>query len=90
VTKYPVLFENSGATETTFLQYKLKRFDDGMKLEISADKAIGPVAIRLGPFNKKPDISKIRVNGKQAPGVQAERSGDSWWVRFTTNVGPAM
>jgi hypothetical protein len=88
VTRYPVLFENSGEPETALLQYTLKRFDDGMKLEISSEKKMGPVAVRLGPFDKKPDISKIRVNGNQPPGARAEHSGDSWWVRFTSNVGP--
>jgi hypothetical protein len=87
VTKYPVLFENSGEPETTFLQYKLRRVDGGMKLEISADKAIGPVAMRLGPFNEKPDISKIRVNGEPVSNALVEQSGDSWWVRFAGNIG---
>ena len=36
VSKYPVLFKSSGGTDTAFIQYKLKRMDDGMKLEISA------------------------------------------------------
>jgi hypothetical protein len=89
VTKYPVLFEHSGEPETASLQYQLKRSDDGMILEISADKAIGPVTMRLGPFNKKPGISNIRVNGEPAPGADAVHSGDSWWVEFTTTVGPA-
>ncbi|HEX3624329.1 MAG TPA: hypothetical protein VH280_02780 [Verrucomicrobiae bacterium] len=86
VSKYPVLFEKSGISETTFLQYKLKRVGNGMKLEISADQAIGPVAIRLGPFKKKPDTSKIRINGEKAPGAHVERSGDSWWVGFTSSI----
>lgn len=90
VTKYPVLFEKSGEPKTALLKYKLKRFDDGMKLEISADEPIGPVAMRLGPFNQKPDISKIRVNGEPTPDAQTGHSGDSWWVRFTANVGPAL
>ncbi|HEY1787676.1 MAG TPA: hypothetical protein VGJ73_05945 [Verrucomicrobiae bacterium] len=90
VTKYPVLIEKSGQPETTFLQYKLNRSDDGMKLEISADETIGPVAMRLGPFHQQPDVSKIRVNGEDAPGATAEHSGDSWWVRFAANVGPAQ
>jgi hypothetical protein len=89
VTKFPVLVENSSETTTTFLQYKLKRVNGGMRLEISADKAIGPVAVRLGPMNKEPEISKIHVNGQEPPGAHAERSGDSWWVRFTTNIGAA-
>ncbi len=86
VAKYPVLFQGSGGTETAFIQYKLKRSHGGMKLEISADKPIGPVAIRLGPFSKKPDISKIGVNSEQEPGARVEYSGDSWWVRFTEKL----
>ncbi|HEV2318931.1 MAG TPA: hypothetical protein VGV18_04230, partial [Verrucomicrobiae bacterium] len=88
VTGFPVLFENSGGPKASFLDYKLKRFDDGMKLEISSLKEIGPVVVRLGPFDQKPEISKVRVNGRQMPDAQAERSGDSWWVRFTSKIGP--
>ena len=86
VAKYPVLFENSGNPKTTFLNFKLERHDDGMKLEISTDKAIGLVAMRLGPFEKQPEISKISVNGQTPSGALVEHSGDSWWVRFTQNV----
>lgn len=87
VTKYPVLFERAGETETAFLQYKLKRFDDGMNLEIEADKVLGPVAVRLGPFNKRPDMAKIHVNGERVSNAVAEQSGDSWWVQFSQKIG---
>jgi hypothetical protein len=89
VTNYPALFKNSGNTETARLDYKLERVADGMKLEINADEAIGPVAIRLGPFEKQPEISKIRINGQKPTGALIEHSGDSWWVRFTATIGAA-
>jgi hypothetical protein len=89
VTKYPVLFADSGKIETTFLRYILERVDDGMALKISAEKALGPVAMRLGPFQKRPEISKIFVNGQHPSDVLIEHSGDSWWGRFTANVGIA-
>lgn len=87
VDKYPVLFENAGKTETTFLHYELKRTGKGMKLKISADMALGPVAMRLGPFEKPPVASNIRVNGHIPTGAVIERSGDSWWVKFTAIIG---
>lgn len=89
VNKYPVLFENSGKLQNTFLNYNLVRSNNGMKLEISADEALGPVVMRLGPFEKKPEISKISVNGQSPTGAVVEHSGDSWWVRFSANVGIA-
>ncbi|HEY1685230.1 MAG TPA: hypothetical protein VGG19_10735 [Tepidisphaeraceae bacterium] len=88
VDKYPVLFENSGKTKTAFLHYKLERVDGGMKLNIGADNNLGPVAMRLGPFEKQPDISKIEINGQTATDAAMEHSGDSWWVRFTENISP--
>jgi len=87
VTKYPVLLENSGNTKTALLDYKLKRVSGGMKLKISADKVLGPVVMRLGPFDNQPEISKIRVNGHSPTNALIEPSGDSWWVGFTANVG---
>ncbi len=89
VAKYPVLFENSGDPEITYLNYRLDRVHGGMKLEISADKELGFIAMRLGPFEKQPEISKILVNGQNPTGAIIEHSGDSWWVRFTEDVGTA-
>jgi hypothetical protein len=89
VAQYPVLFENAGKTETALLDYKLQRAGKGMKLEIGADKALGLVAMRLGPFETQPEISKILVNGQNPAGALVEHSGDSWWVRFVAKVGPA-
>jgi hypothetical protein len=88
VEKYPVLFDDNGKTETAWLNYKLERSGKGMKLEINANKELGPMAMRLGPFEKQPEASKIRVNGQAPKDALAERSGDSWWVRFTMPVDP--
>lgn len=89
VTKYPVLFEHSGKIGTALLNYRLQRSGEGMKVQINADEVLGPVAMRLGPFEKRPEISKIRVNGENPTETLVEHSGDSWWVGFTANVGLA-
>ncbi len=86
VKKYPVLFENSGNIETALLHYKLTRSGKGMTLKIGADRALGPVAMRLGPFETQPAISNIHVNGQNPTGAQIESSGDSWWVAFNENI----
>jgi hypothetical protein len=87
VKKYPVLFEHFGKVATAFMDYRLERIDGGMKLKISADSDLGPVAMRLGPFEKQPNILKIHINGQCPSGVSIEHSGDSWWIRFAVNVG---
>lgn len=87
VARYPVLYENAGKMETAYLTYKLRRTGKGMKLEISVDRQIGPMAMRLGPFEKQPDVANILVNGQSPAGASIEHSGDSWWVKFTTAVG---
>jgi hypothetical protein len=61
-----------------------------MQLEISADKDLGAVAMRLGPFAKRPRTSDVFVNGKNPIGVSNERSGDSWWMKFKFPIGPAV
>jgi len=83
VEKFPILFGCSGKMETAHLRYKLSRLGEKMTLEISADQEIGPVAMRLGPFNKKPEASNVRVNGTMPGKVFVEQSGDSWWLRFS-------
>ncbi len=90
VTKYPVLFEQSGKMETAYLNYKLTRSGKGMKLEISADKELGLIGMRLGPFENQPQTSNLSVNGQSPGNMVAEYSGDSWWAKFTTPVGPAV
>lgn len=88
VEKYPVLFEREGKVDTAFIHYKLERSADRMKMEIGSDKDLGLVSIRLGPFQKQPDASSIRINERLPAQVSVEHSGDSWWARFTTAVGP--
>lgn len=88
VEKYPVLFERSGKSEIALLRYKLNRSGDAMKLTISSDKELGPVVMRLGPFEREASASAVLVNGTH-PQVTVEQSGDSWWARFTMAVGSA-
>ncbi|HTV41150.1 MAG TPA: hypothetical protein VMF08_11285 [Candidatus Sulfotelmatobacter sp.] len=87
VAKYPVLFERDGKMATAYLRYQLKRSGDRMKLEISSNRKLGPVAIRLGPFETRPTASSVRVNGRIPAQTSVEQSGDSWWVRFAMPVG---
>lgn len=86
VNKYPILFDNSGKVETTFLHYHLKRSRGGMDLEVGAEEPLGPIAMRLGPFAEAPGTSKIRVNGKIPRNIIVEHTGDSWWARFVVAV----
>lgn len=88
VEEYPVVFERSGQMAWTQLRYQLERAGDKMKLRISADQELGPVAMLLRPFARRSGVSSVRVNGKIPAETSVERSGDSWWVRFTAPVGP--
>ena len=89
VDKYPLIFEKDGNIEKAFLRYKLRRAGHGMKLEISADKNLGRIPTRLGPFEKQPETSDVKVNGKTLADALIEHSGDSWWIKFDMPVGPA-
>ncbi|MGB7264567.1 MAG: hypothetical protein WBC92_03585, partial [Terracidiphilus sp.] len=88
VDKYPAFVNLEGKRETAMLRYDLRRAAGRMSLEISADRALGAVAVRLGPFEKRPETADVLVNGKSPMGSSVEQSGDSWWVSFTTPVGP--
>lgn len=83
IKSYPLVFESSGKTGVAHLSYSLSRSGDSMDLNISSDKDIGPVAMRLGPFADRPRPFNVRVNGTTPSGSSVERSGDSWWIRFT-------
>ena len=90
VKKYPLVFESSGKLENASLTYRLGRSGKGMDLSISSDKDLGQVAIRLGPFENRPETSSVRVNGRTPFGTAVEHSGDSWWVRFKMHVKRAQ
>jgi len=87
VAKYPALVERDGRIETAQLRYDLRRVNGHLSMEISADRPLGSVAMRLGPFEKQAQISDVLVNGKHPAEEKVEQSGDSWWVSFTAPVG---
>jgi hypothetical protein len=89
VSKYPALVEQNGKRETAMLRYDLHRAAHNMTLDISADRSLGPVSMRLGPFEKQPTAADVFVNGKHPSQPNIAQSGDSWWVSFTAPIGPA-
>lgn len=82
VQKYPVEVERSGHLESAQISYKLRRSGSHMRFDLSANQPLGSIAVRLGPFAKKPKASDVRVNGEISIGARVEYSGDSWWVAF--------
>jgi len=89
VSKYPALVEHNGNRETALLRYDLRRAGNRLSLDISADRQLGSVSMRLGPFAKQPAATDVLVNGKHPSQPDIEQSGDSWWISFTTPIGPA-
>ena len=85
IEEYPVLHKRSGVFETVYLNYKLERTKDDMRLEIGSDKQLSDVAFRLGPFKNKPVDSNVLVNGKLLR-TTLEKSGDSWWKSFKMSL----
>lgn len=88
VEQYPVLAGQEGNAELTHLRYQLVRSGRKMRLNITSDSGLGPVAMRLGPFKKPPGASSVIVNGESPAHLTSEYSGDSWWAKFTMPVGP--
>jgi hypothetical protein len=92
VDKYPTLYSHDGKIETALLNYRLvrssARSSAQMNLDISANKAIGPISVRLGPFKDAPSTSAVLINGKHPDGASVSHSGDSFWVSCTTTLGP--
>ncbi len=88
VAKYPALIERDGKLQTAQLHYDLRRAAGHLTMEISAGRQLGSVAIRLGPFEKRPQANDVSVNGRHPTGAKVEQSGDSWWVSFAAPVGP--
>jgi len=89
VSKYPAFVEHNGVRETAKLRYDLRRTGRSLSLDISADRPLGSVSMRLGPFEKQPAATDVLINGKHPSDAAIEQSGDSWWVSFTTSISPA-
>ena len=76
VGKFPVMIERNGRLETAHIGYRLRRIDAGaMRIEVTSDKPLPAVELRLGPFKTEP----------YAPAV--ERSGDSYWMAISIPAG---
>lgn len=88
VDRYPALVEHGGKTELAHIRYDLHRTGECMTFAVSADRPVGPVAIRLGPFKDQPAVTSVLINGRPPVQASVEHSGDSWWVNFTVQVGP--
>jgi hypothetical protein len=88
IKEYPLTFVSEGKLQTAFLNYKLNRSGNEMALRISSDKDIGPIAVRLGPFARQPQLRSVHINGKFPVGATVQHSGDSWWIRCKISVGP--
>lgn len=89
IDKYPALVERNGKVETAYVRYDLRRTGGRMNFVVSADRPLGPVDIRLGPFENEPTAGDVLVNGRHPAGVKFQKSGDSWWVAFTQTIGAA-
>jgi hypothetical protein len=74
IDDYPMLVERGGKPELARIHYRLERAGSGMQLELSADREVGPVLVRLGPFRARPD-------------GDARRSGDAWWRESSASLG---
>jgi hypothetical protein len=77
VSKFPVMIERNGRTETAHIGYELKSTGGQMRIQMTSDKPLPAVELRLGPFKTAPG----------GPGV--ERSGDSYWVTTALPAGRA-
>jgi hypothetical protein len=73
--------------EIADLRYDLHRAAGHMSMEISADRPLGSVEMRFGPFEKQPQAADVLVNGQHPTDAKVEQSGDSWWVSFVAPVG---
>jgi hypothetical protein len=89
ISKYPAFVEQNENRKAAMLRYDLRRTGRSLSLDISADRPLGPVSMRLGPFEKQPAAADVLVNGKHPSDARIEQSGDSWWVSFTTSIGSA-
>jgi hypothetical protein len=76
VGKFPVMIARNGRTETAHIGYHLKRTGGEMRIQVTSDKPLPAVELRLGPVKVAPKRSFL------APNAKLVRSGDSYWVKI--------
>lgn len=86
VSRVPTLIEQNGQWVTTSLGYTLKRTSGGMTMDVTSEKPLPNVDMRLGPLNDNAKQVRVTVNGRNMA-ANVERSGDSVWARFMVPAG---
>lgn len=80
VARFPMLVQRGGHTERAMVGYTLRRQGAGMSLELSSDRTLSGLQIRLGPFAKAPSANHVRLDGGHWAGASVAKSGDAYWV----------
>lgn len=83
IKNYPIWLK---VGERANLRYILRRDRKEMRMEISADKELCQLEVRLGPFSQKPKTGRASAGGRTFEG-RSERSGDSWWLWLRVPAG---
>ena len=86
VSEFPAWIDVDGDRQRVSLDFILLREKDGMQLNLKADRPLGNVEVRLGPFDTLPKEPQVHCNGLLLD-AQRETSGDSTWVRVKVPAG---
>lgn len=86
IGRYPALTDTNGHHATTQLGYRLKRTAEGLEMNLTSDRKLGAMDVRLGPLSAMAKRAAVSVNGRKVSSV-IQKSGDSSWVRFAIPAG---
>jgi hypothetical protein len=75
VRNLPVVVATRSGSPVAHVTAELRRDGPTLRYTVSADRDLGDILARLGPFPAKP------------AGSAAYRSGDAWWIDRTIRVG---
>lgn len=78
VRNLPVVVATPTGSPVAHVTAELRREGDTLRYSVSADRDLGDIPARIGPFRAKPAQAS------------AHRSGDAWWIDLPIHVGPAV
>lgn len=99
IGRYPAVIRPGAETEIAQLSYSLTHKQEGWRLDVSSDRPLPAVDMRLGPLvsdSSKSGSWTESLRGKVADSVLVNgtrvkadvvRSGDSWWVKLSVPAG---
>ena len=87
ISEFPAWVQNSGTVEQISLKYKLDRQGEKLQFTLESDRVFeNGLSLRLGPFEKFPNLSTLQNQGNVHT-LRTAKSGGKYWIHVALRKG---